>query len=214
MTAADWPIGRHMVELEQEGRSRAEHGEQTLERLTADLPARHARGLSVRHARLMRVSCLAWAICTDATCGFPGWPTSTSGFRAVGLPTRGCPRCRTSAPGGSAWPSLWAAAGGFADPTGRSAPGAASGARDQGTRPSWFVSAGRFIPAIASERSRIRSSSCSHAAGSASTRCSRPSSTTSRSIPRERVGQRAGASNVLDKLTRRAYPVSPSALPF
>ena len=45
MTAAYWLIGRHVVELEQEGRSRAEYGKETVDRLAADLSARYGRGL-------------------------------------------------------------------------------------------------------------------------------------------------------------------------
>lgn len=54
MTAAYWLIGKHVVELEQKGRSRAEYGQDTVGRLAADLSARYGRGFSVRNIRLMR----------------------------------------------------------------------------------------------------------------------------------------------------------------
>ncbi len=54
MTTAYWLIGKHVVELEQGGRSRAEYGQETVERLAADLSARYGRGFSVRNIRLMR----------------------------------------------------------------------------------------------------------------------------------------------------------------
>ena len=53
-TAAYWLIGRHIAELEQEGRSRAEYGKETVERLAADLSARYGRGFSVRNVWLTR----------------------------------------------------------------------------------------------------------------------------------------------------------------
>ena len=62
MTAAYWLIGRHIVELEQEGRSRAEYGKETVERLAADLSARYGRGFSVRNVWLMRAFYLGWPI--------------------------------------------------------------------------------------------------------------------------------------------------------
>ena len=62
MTAAYWLIGRHIAELEQEGRSRAEYGKETVERLAADLSARYGRGFSVRNVWLMRAFYLSWPI--------------------------------------------------------------------------------------------------------------------------------------------------------
>ena len=62
MTAAYWLIGRQIAELEQEGRSRAEYGKETVERLAADLSARYGRGFSVRNVWLMRAFYLAWPI--------------------------------------------------------------------------------------------------------------------------------------------------------
>ena len=62
MTAAYWLIGRHIAELEQEGRSRAEYGKETVERLAADLSARYGRGFSVRNVWLMRAFYLGWPI--------------------------------------------------------------------------------------------------------------------------------------------------------
>ena len=62
MTAAYWLIGRQIAELEQEGRSRAEYGKETVERLAADLSARYGRGFSVRNVWLMRAFYLGWPI--------------------------------------------------------------------------------------------------------------------------------------------------------
>ncbi|MDE0368115.1 MAG: PDDEXK nuclease domain-containing protein [Gammaproteobacteria bacterium] len=62
MTAAYWLIGRHIAELEQKGKSRAEYGKETVERLAADLSARYGRGFSVRNVWLMRAFYLSWPI--------------------------------------------------------------------------------------------------------------------------------------------------------
>ena len=62
MTAAYWLIGHHIAELEQKGRSRAEYGKETVERLAADLSARYGRGFSVRNVWLMRAFYLSWPI--------------------------------------------------------------------------------------------------------------------------------------------------------
>ncbi len=67
MAATYWLIGRHMAEFEQEGRTRAEYCEQTVERLAADLPARHGRGHSVRNVWQMRAFYLAWPILQTAS---------------------------------------------------------------------------------------------------------------------------------------------------
>ncbi|MDE0473496.1 MAG: PDDEXK nuclease domain-containing protein [Gammaproteobacteria bacterium] len=62
MTAAYWLIGKHIVELEQGGRIRAEYGQETVERLATDLSARYGRGFSVRNIRLMRAFYRSWPI--------------------------------------------------------------------------------------------------------------------------------------------------------
>ena len=46
MTATYWEIGRRIVEFEQQGKARAEYGEELLQRLSADLRARFGRGFS------------------------------------------------------------------------------------------------------------------------------------------------------------------------
>ena len=46
MTATYWEIGRRIVEFEQGGKSRAEYGEELLNRLSTDLTARFGRGFS------------------------------------------------------------------------------------------------------------------------------------------------------------------------
>ena len=46
MTATYWEIGRRIVEFEQEGKPRAEYGEEVLKRLSEDLTTRFGRGYS------------------------------------------------------------------------------------------------------------------------------------------------------------------------
>jgi predicted nuclease of restriction endonuclease-like (RecB) superfamily len=60
MTATYWEIGRRIVEYEQQGKGRAEYGEELLERLSADLSARCGRGFSVRNVWHMKAFYLAW----------------------------------------------------------------------------------------------------------------------------------------------------------
>ena len=67
MTTAYWLIGKHVVELEQKGRSRAEYGQDTVGRLAADLSARYGRGFSVRNIRLMRAFYRSWPIVQTAS---------------------------------------------------------------------------------------------------------------------------------------------------
>jgi predicted nuclease of restriction endonuclease-like (RecB) superfamily len=62
MTAAYWLIGRCIVESEQKGEIRAEYGDELIERLAADLSARHGRGFSVRNVWQMKAFYLAWPI--------------------------------------------------------------------------------------------------------------------------------------------------------
>ena len=54
MTATYWEIGRRIVEYEQQGKRRAQYGEQLLERLSHDLSNRFGRGFSVINLRNMR----------------------------------------------------------------------------------------------------------------------------------------------------------------
>lgn len=60
MTAAYWLIGRRIVECEQEGRVRANYGEQLLERLANDLSARFGRGFSYPNLNKFRQFYLAF----------------------------------------------------------------------------------------------------------------------------------------------------------
>ena len=62
MTAAYWMIGRHAVEFEQEGKKRADYGEEIVERLAADLSIRYGRGFSLRNVWQMKAFYLAWPI--------------------------------------------------------------------------------------------------------------------------------------------------------
>lgn len=62
LTATYWEIGKRIVEFEQGGESRAEYGEELIERLAADLSARYGRGYSVRNVWQMKAFYLAWPI--------------------------------------------------------------------------------------------------------------------------------------------------------
>lgn len=62
MTAAYWLIGRRFVEFEQGGATRAEYGEELIERLAADLTSRYGRGFSVRNVWMMKAFHLSWQI--------------------------------------------------------------------------------------------------------------------------------------------------------
>jgi len=60
MTAAYWLMGGGFVECEQEGRTRAEYGEQLLERLARDLNSRFGRGFSYPNLNRFRQFYLAF----------------------------------------------------------------------------------------------------------------------------------------------------------
>ena len=45
MTATYWFIGRHIVEFEQAGKSKAQYGEEVIDRLATDLSARFGKGI-------------------------------------------------------------------------------------------------------------------------------------------------------------------------
>ncbi|HYQ93475.1 MAG TPA: PDDEXK nuclease domain-containing protein [Burkholderiales bacterium] len=60
MTATYWSIGRHIVEFEQQGKTRAEYGEQLLKRVATDLAARYGRGYSLTNLKQFRHFYLAW----------------------------------------------------------------------------------------------------------------------------------------------------------
>lgn len=60
MTATYWLIGRRIVECEQEGRARAEYGEQLLGRLAKDLSGRFGRGFSYPNLNRFRQFYLAF----------------------------------------------------------------------------------------------------------------------------------------------------------
>ena len=62
MTAAYWLIGRHIVEFEQQGKERANYGEEIIKKLSADLTARYGRGFSLRNVWKMRAFYRAWPI--------------------------------------------------------------------------------------------------------------------------------------------------------
>src|SRR5204863_8687398 len=54
MTATYWLIGRHIVEFEQQGKKRAEYGEELLVRMATDLTSRFGRGFSRQNLQQMR----------------------------------------------------------------------------------------------------------------------------------------------------------------
>jgi predicted nuclease of restriction endonuclease-like (RecB) superfamily len=60
MTATYWLIGRHIVELEQHGKTRAEYGEEVLQRLAQDLTAKFGRGFSYPNVNKFRQFYLAF----------------------------------------------------------------------------------------------------------------------------------------------------------
>jgi len=60
MTAAYWLTGQHIINFEQEGKERANYGEEVIKRLSIDLSARFGRGFSVTNLRQMRSFFLLW----------------------------------------------------------------------------------------------------------------------------------------------------------
>src|SRR6266436_55907 len=60
MTATYWLIGRHIVEFEQQGKTRAEYGEELLQRLAKDLSAKFGRGFSYPNVNKFRQFYLAF----------------------------------------------------------------------------------------------------------------------------------------------------------
>lgn len=61
MTATYWEIGRRIVEFEQQGKGRAEYGEQLLQRLSSDLTKRFGRGFSHDNLQRMRLFYATWS---------------------------------------------------------------------------------------------------------------------------------------------------------
>jgi len=59
MTATYWSIGRHIVEFEQAGKSKAKYGEEVIDELAADLTARFGRGFTRSNLFNMRAFYLA-----------------------------------------------------------------------------------------------------------------------------------------------------------
>ncbi len=62
LTTTYWEVGRRVVEFEQGGKPRAGYGEALLNRLAADLTARHGRGFSRQNLQQMRALFLGWEI--------------------------------------------------------------------------------------------------------------------------------------------------------
>jgi predicted nuclease of restriction endonuclease-like (RecB) superfamily len=60
MTATYWSIGRHVVEFEQRGKTRAEYGEELLKRIATDLSGRYGRGYSLTNLKQFRQFYLGW----------------------------------------------------------------------------------------------------------------------------------------------------------
>lgn len=62
LTVTYWEIGRRIVEFEQGGKETSEYGEKLLERISADLTARHGRGFSRTNVSQMRAFYAGWEI--------------------------------------------------------------------------------------------------------------------------------------------------------
>jgi len=60
MTATYWSIGRRIIQSEQGGETRAEYGEQLIERLGRDLTNQFGRGFGARNLAQMRSFYLTW----------------------------------------------------------------------------------------------------------------------------------------------------------
>jgi predicted nuclease of restriction endonuclease-like (RecB) superfamily len=60
MTAIYWEIGRRLIELEQQGKARAEYGITVVERLSIDLTKKFGRGFNKSNIWNMRAFYLAW----------------------------------------------------------------------------------------------------------------------------------------------------------
>jgi predicted nuclease of restriction endonuclease-like (RecB) superfamily len=60
LTATYWEIGRRIVEFVQQGETRAEYGDEVLERLSTDLTKRFGRGFAPDNLERMRGFYLAW----------------------------------------------------------------------------------------------------------------------------------------------------------
>jgi hypothetical protein len=62
MTRTYWLIGRHIIEFEQGGKTRAQYVAELMKRLAGDLSARYGRGFSKRNLEQMRLFYLGWPI--------------------------------------------------------------------------------------------------------------------------------------------------------
>lgn len=60
MTAVYWEMGRHIVELEQGGKKRADYGKELLKKLSLDLSQRFKRGFGVDNLERMRAFYSTW----------------------------------------------------------------------------------------------------------------------------------------------------------
>jgi DUF1016 N-terminal domain len=60
MTATYWAVGRRIVEEEQQGKKRADYGEQLVIRLAKDLTSRYGRGFGYRNLYQMRLFYMAY----------------------------------------------------------------------------------------------------------------------------------------------------------
>lgn len=67
MTAVYWEIRRRIVEIEQDGKKRADYGKLLLERLATDLTVRYGRGFSARNVWQMRAFYRTWPILQTAS---------------------------------------------------------------------------------------------------------------------------------------------------
>jgi len=82
MTATYWLIGRHIVEFEQSGKSKAEYGEEVIDQLASDLTSRFGRGFTRSNLFNMRAFYVAnprIVQTVSGQLGLPGKIQTTSG---------------------------------------------------------------------------------------------------------------------------------------
>jgi predicted nuclease of restriction endonuclease-like (RecB) superfamily len=104
MTATYWHVGRRIVEEDQQGKQRAEYGDELIRRLSTDLTSRFGRGYSRQNLQQMRKFYQTWPpdeICQTASGKSPAPPTTAASDADGGS------RWRGSAP--AALPLPWSA---------------------------------------------------------------------------------------------------------
>ena len=92
LTATYWEMGRRIVEIEQNGKIRAEYGTQLLLQLSRDLTAKFGRGFSVDNLERMRMFYNAYPQISDST------PESDDSQAAASLEQKSASVMRKSSP--------------------------------------------------------------------------------------------------------------------